>query len=149
MNIHEIMSLVPHRYPFLLIDKVIEFIPGKSIIAIKNVTANEPFFAGHFPNNPVMPGVIILEALAQASGILAYKAYCEDKSRPKSIIYFAGIDHARFKRIVVPGDQLRLEAEIVRVKQDIWKCKALASVDDQIACSAELLAARKDISSDS
>jgi 3-hydroxyacyl-[acyl-carrier-protein] dehydratase len=147
MNIQEIMKLLPQRYPFLLIDKVIEFHPGKSIVAIKNVTANEPFFLGHFPGRPVMPGVIILEALAQASSMLAYKNPKEPTEQ--HIMYFAGVDKARFKRIVIPGDQLRLEAEIIRVKKEIWKCRAIATVDNQIACSAELLAAKKDISGDS
>ena len=145
MNIQEIMKLLPQRYPFLLIDKVIEFHPGKSIVAIKNVTANEPFFMGHFPGLPIMPGVIILEALAQASSMLAYKNPKEQTDR-HTLMYFAGVDKARFKRIVIPGDVLRLEAEIIRVKKEIWKCRAVATVDNQIACSAELLAAKKDIS---
>lgn len=143
MNIEEIIENLPHRYPFLLVDKVISIEPGKSLVAIKNVTINEPFFIGHFPNKPVMPGVLILEALAQACGVLAYKS-SETKASSNSLFYFAGIDNARFKRIVVPGDQLRLEVEVTRVKQEIWKCKAQATVEDHLACSAEILAVKKD-----
>ena len=111
MDIHEILEYLPHRYPFLLIDRVVEVVPGKSIHAYKNVTINEPFFVGHFPHHPVMPGVLIMEALAQAAGILSFKT--EDKKPTQNdVFYFAGIDEARFKRPVMPGDQLNLHVEI-------------------------------------
>lgn len=142
LNIQEILSYLPHRYPFLLLDKIIDVEPGKYVIGIKNVTVNEPFFAGHFPGRPIMPGVLILEALAQASGILAFTT---DKNVGNSIFYFAGIDNARFKRIVIPGDQLRLESELLKVKQGLWKCRATATVEGQLACSAEILAAKREL----
>lgn len=145
MNINEILKVLPHRYPFLLIDKVVEFEAGKSIIALKNVTINEPFFTGHFPDLPIMPGVLILEAMAQASGLLANRTDPDYIVPGKKLIYFAGIDNARFKRIVIPGDQLHLHAEITKVKREIWKFNSTATVDGQLACSAELLAAIKDI----
>src|SRR5687768_6618847 len=126
MDIHEILKYLPHRFPFLLIDKVLQVEPGKSLIAIKNVTSNEPYFVGHFPQRMVMPGVLILEALAQASGILAFKT---TNTLPDngSLYFFAGIDNARFKRVVEPGDQLKLEVEVVKYKQDVWKFKGIAS----------------------
>ncbi|MBA3660898.1 MAG: 3-hydroxyacyl-ACP dehydratase FabZ [Gammaproteobacteria bacterium] len=141
MDIHEILKLLPHRYPFLLIDRVLEIDIGKSIVAIKNVTVNEAYFMGHFPERPVMPGVLILESLAQAGGVLAYKS---TNSSPKdALYYFAGIDNARFRRIVEPGDQLRLEVKVLRSKRDIWKLESAAFVGDELACSAELISARK------
>lgn len=143
MDIQEILKCLPHRYPFLLIDRVLEFEKGKSLVAIKNVSFNEPFFTGHFPNNPIMPGVLILEALAQATGVLTNISF-DDGSNSK-LYLFAGIDNARFKRMVVPGDQLKLTVEFVRSKQDICKFKGIASVDDQLVCSADMLSARKDI----
>lgn len=147
MDIQQILTHLPHRFPFLLIDKVIEFELGKSLTALKNVTINEPFFTGHFPQRAVMPGVLILEALAQASGILVSKSA---NVYPKDgvLVYFAGIDNARFKRIVLPGDQLLLETELIRVKKDIWKFSCKATVDDQLACSADLLAAKKELQND-
>ena len=142
IDIHEILELLPHRYPFLLIDRVIEMELGKSLVALKNVTINEAYFMGHFPNRPVMPGVLILEAMAQAGGILAYKT---SGARPKDGVlhYFAGIDHARFRRIVEPGDQLRLEVKVLRAKRDIWKLEGAAFVGDELACSAEFMSASK------
>jgi 3-hydroxyacyl-[acyl-carrier-protein] dehydratase len=142
MDIDEILKYLPHRYPFLLIDKVLEIEMGKSLVAIKNVTMNEQFFTGHFPNQPVMPGVLILEALAQAGGVLAYKS---TNTLPADgvLYYFAGVDHARFRRVVKPGDQLRLEVKVLRSKGDFWKLEACAYVGDELACSAELLSARK------
>lgn len=142
MDIHEILKHLPHRPPFLLIDKVIEIVEGESLVAIKNVTINEPFFVGHFPNLPVMPGVLILEALAQAAGVLAYKS---TKTTPETggLYYFAGIDNARFRRIVEPGDQLRLMVKVIRAKRDMWKLEGTAFVGDELACSAELLSARR------
>lgn len=144
MDIQAILELLPHRYPFLLVDKVLEVHPGKNIIAIKNVTINEPFFNGHFPGRPIMPGVMILEALAQTSGILSYKS-SDVPPAHNTLLYFAGIDNARFKRIVVPGDQLYLEAELLRVKRDLWKSRVQATVDGQLVCSAELYAAKREI----
>ncbi len=137
-----IMKHLPHRYPFLLVDRILDCTPGKSIRGLKNVTMNEPFFQGHFPGFPLMPGVLVIEALAQVSGLLAYvsgnAAAGED-----SLIYFAGIDNARFKRQVVPGDQLILEAEVIRVIRGIGKFRARATVDGELACEAELIAAMR------
>jgi len=138
MNIDEIKKYLPHRYPFLLVDRILEVVPGKSLTAIKNVTVNEPFFNGHFPEGAIMPGVLIIEALAQASGILLFKT---DNSMPAADNWFflGGIDNARFKRVVRPGDQLRLEIELLRSRRDLWKMKGIASVDGELACSAEIL----------
>ncbi len=142
MDIHEILKYLPHRQPFLLIDRVIEIKEGESIVALKNVTINETFFVGHFPNRPVMPGVLILEALAQTAGVLAYKS--TNTMPSDGVLYlFAGIDHARFRRVVEPGDQLRLEAKVIRYKRDMWKLEGNAYVDGELACSAELLSARR------
>ncbi len=142
-DIREIMQMLAHRYPFLLVDKVVDYQKGKSATAIKNVTVNEPFFQGHFPGVPTMPGVLILEAMAQTCGILTSQ---ETGITVESgvIFYFAGIDNARFKRIVVPGDQLVLHAEIDRVKRNLWRFKATAKVDGELACEAELLCIFKD-----
>lgn len=141
MDIHEVMKYLPHRPPFLLVDGVLEMTEGASLVAVKNVTMNEPFFVGHFPNQPVMPGVLIVEALAQAAGILAYKS---TKTLPSDgVLYlFAGIDNVRFRRIVLPGDQLRLEIKFLWQKREIWKLEGQAYVDGELACSAELLSAR-------
>ena len=144
MDIHEILEYLPHRYPFLLIDRVVEVIPGKSIHAYKNVTINEPFFVGHFPHHPVMPGVLIMEALAQAAGILSFKT--EDKKPTQSdVFYFAGIDEARFKRPIMPGDQLHLHVEIERQMRGVWKFKGEARVDGQLAAEARLMCAKRDL----
>ena len=143
MDIHEILRLLPHRQPFLLVDKVLRYEPHKSIVAIKNVTYNEPFFAGHFPEKPVMPGVLMLEALAQAAGVLAYLS-AGKTAKDGLLFYFAGIDNARFKRIVGPGDQLQLSVETVKAKQGIYKFNAVATVDGEIACTAELLCAGRE-----
>jgi 3-hydroxyacyl-[acyl-carrier-protein] dehydratase len=143
MNIEEVMQYLPHRYPFLLVDRVIEMELGKSITAIKNVTINEPFFNGHFPGSPVMPGVLILEALAQAAAILSFKT---DQYAPDSIgvVYFAAIDNARFKKPVVPGDRLVLKAEIMRKMRGIWKYAARAEVEGVLVAEAELMATLRD-----
>jgi 3-hydroxyacyl-[acyl-carrier-protein] dehydratase len=143
MDIEQVMQYLPHRYPFLLIDKVVELELGKSITAIKNVTINEPFFAGHFPGAPVMPGVLILEAMAQAAGILSFKTknYTPEQI---GIIYFAGIDNARFKKPVKPGDQLVLKAEIVREMRGIWKYTGRAEVNGAMVAEAELMATLRD-----
>jgi 3-hydroxyacyl-[acyl-carrier-protein] dehydratase len=138
MDIHEVLKYLPHRYPFLLIDRVAELEPGKSIVAVKNVTINEPFFAGHFPHHPVMPGVLIIEALAQAAAILTFRTM-NHVPDDKSIYYFVGIDKARFKRPVMPGDQLQLHASIARELRGLWKFSARAHVGDALCAEAELM----------
>ena len=138
MNIHAILKQLPHRYPFLLVDKVVELERNARILAVKNVTFNEPFFMGHFPGRPVMPGVLMLEALAQAAGLLAFDAMGQVPDE-NNIYYFVCIDSARFKRPVEPGDQLLLEASIDRIRGGIWKFKGVARVGDEIACEAELM----------
>lgn len=137
-DIRAIMGMLAHRSPFLLVDKVIAYDKGKSLTAIKNVTYNEPFFTGHFPEVPTMPGVLILEALAQTCGLLTSQ---ETGIKPESgvIFYFAGIDNARFKRIVVPGDQLVMEVSIDKIKRNLWRFKSKASVDGELACEADLM----------
>lgn len=136
-EIQSIMKQVPHRYPFLLVDRVLECEPGQSITALKNVTVNEPFFPGHFPGQPVMPGVLILEALAQAGLILGMRTVDADDG---TIVYFAGIDKARFKRQVVPGDQLLLKLSIGSAKKRLWRFDAEAWVGDELACRAQMMA---------
>ena len=138
MDIHEILEHLPHRYPILLVDRVLEVIPGERIVALKNVSVNEPFFPGHYPHHPVMPGVLIVEALAQAAAILSFKTL-GGKPDDKSVYYFVGIDGARFKRPVSPGDQLILEVSIQANKRGLWKFAAQAKVEDQIAAEAELM----------
>lgn len=138
MEIQEIMAHLPHRYPMLLIDRVLSCNPGKEVVALKNVTINEPFFTGHFPHHPVMPGVLIVEAMAQAAAVLAFKTF-NLKSDSKSVYYFVGIDDARFKRPVMPGDQLILKAQILRSIRGIWKFSAQAMVGDKLASEAQLL----------
>lgn len=142
MDIHEILKLLPHRYPMLLIDKVLSIDMGQSLIALKNVTINETFFNGHFPSRPVMPGVLILEAMAQAGALLAYKS-TNTTPADGTLYYFAGIDNARFRRVVEPGDQLRLEVKVLRSKLEVWKLEGFAYVDDELACSAEFMSVRK------
>ncbi|WP_173068972.1 3-hydroxyacyl-ACP dehydratase FabZ [Sulfurimicrobium lacus] len=144
MDIHEVLEHLPHRYPFLLVDRVLTCEPGKSIEAIKNVTINEPFFQGHFPHHPVMPGVLIMEALAQAAGILSFKTM-GTKPDENSVFYFVGIDNARFKKPVTAGDQLHLHIEIMRQMRGIWKFKAEAKVDGEVVAEAELMCAKRDI----
>ena len=143
MNIDEILNYLPHRPPFLFIDKIVDIKPGKSIVAIKNVTANEPFFEGHFPEYPIMPGVLIIEALAQASTVLAFKSTDETPKQNRSLYFLAGVDKAKFKKVVLPGDQLRLEVELIKARKTIWKLKGIAKVDGKIVCSAEFTSARK------
>jgi len=138
IEINEIMKILPHAYPFLLVDRIIELEPGKRIVGIKNVTYNEPFFPGHFPGRPIMPGVLVLEAMAQTAGVLAFKSMPEEEQgRP---VYFLGIDNVRFRKLVVPGDQLHLELEITKHRQAIWGFKGKASVDGKLVAEAELLA---------
>ncbi len=138
MDVYEVMKHLPHRYPFLLIDRVLECTPGQSVVAIKNVTINEPFFPGHFPQRPVMPGVLIMEAMAQASGMLAYRT---DPSleKPGSLYFFVGMDKVRFKRQVQPGDQLRFEVSLVRTMRGMWMFTGRALVDGQLAASGDLM----------
>jgi 3-hydroxyacyl-[acyl-carrier-protein] dehydratase len=140
MDIQEVMRRLPHRYPFLLVDRVLECHPGHSIRALKNVSVNEPFFPGHFPHRPVLPGVIILEALAQTAGILAFvtAGVYPDENRQ---LYFVGIDKARFRRPVLPGDQLMMKATLERSLRGIWKFSTLAEVDGEEATSAEIMVA--------
>jgi len=140
MDIQEIMRKLPHRYPIILVDRVLEVVPGERVVALKNVTINEPYFMGHFPGHPVMPGVLIIESLAQACAILAFVTL-EAKEGDGTLFYFAGIDAARFKKPVVPGDQLRLEAEIGRAKRGIAKFTARALVDGQVVCETEMICA--------
>lgn len=138
MDIHQILEYLPHRYPFLLVDRVTEVVPGERITALKNVTMNEPFFPGHYPHHPVMPGVLIIEALAQTAAILSFKTL-GGKPDDKSVYYFVGIDGARFKRPVGPGDQLVMEVSIVANKRGLWKFAATAKVDGNVAAEAELM----------
>ena len=140
MDIEQILRHIPHRYPFVLIDRVLSCEPRKSLVALKNVTYNEPFFPGHFPNRPVMPGVLMLEAIAQASGILGLRSMDELPGDDMNV-YFAGIDNARFKQPVVPGDQLVIEVTYLRDRRGIWKFSGEARVDDKIAASAEVMVA--------
>ena len=142
MNISEVKNFLPHRYPFLLIDKVLSFEVGKRLTALKNITFNEPQFTGHFPSQPVMPGVLIIEALAQATGILAFKSEV-GKPQEGQIYMLVGVDNARFKKMVEPGDQLILEVEVLTVKRGIWKFKGSAYVDDKLVTSAELMCTQK------
>jgi len=140
MDIHDIMRALPHRYPFLLVDRVLEVIPGSNIVAIKNVTANEHFFVGHFPGNPVMPGVMIIEALAQAGALLVKASQTSSgESLADKYLYLAGVDKARFRRAVLPGDQLRLEAQVTAIRRSSCKMVGKAFVDGKLAASAEIL----------
>ena len=140
VDIREVMSYLPHRYPFLMVDRVLEYEPGKSLVAVKNVTVNEPFFQGHFPGNPVMPGVLILEAFAQAAGVLAFKS--ADSHPAEGVSYYmAGIDNARFREPVTPGDQLMLHITLNRAIRTIWKFSAEAKVRDKVAAGADLMVA--------
>jgi beta-hydroxyacyl-ACP dehydratase FabZ len=138
IEIREILGLLPHGYPFLLVDRITEIEPGKRIVGIKNVTYNEPFFPGHFPGRPIMPGVLIVEAMAQTAGVLAFKTIPQEG--PKKPVLFLGLDNVRFRKPVIPGDQLRLELEITKHRQAIWKFKGRAFVEDQLVAEADLLA---------
>ena len=139
LNVQEIMERLPHRYPFLLLDRVISCIPGESIVAIKNVSINEPFFQGHFPGRPVMPGVLIIEAMAQAGGVLSHITY-EDLD-PKPLFFLAGVDEARFRRPVVAGDQLQVNVDVDRVSRGMWRYQCEASVGGVKAVTARILCA--------
>jgi len=140
MDVCEIREYLPHRYPFLLVDRVVELVLGESIVGYKNVSVNEPFFTGHFPDKPVMPGVLIVEALAQISGILGFKTM-DKRPSDGSIYYLVGADEVRFKRPVVPGDRLQLEARVITSRRGIWKFDCRALVDGEIACEAGILCA--------
>ncbi len=142
MNIHQVLEYLPHRYPFLLIDRVLSYDPGKSICALKNVTINEPFFNGHFPHYAVMPGVLIIEALAQAAALLAFVSKGE-KPDPDTLYYFVGIDNARFKKPVSPGDTLHLHVEFQRELRGIWRFGAKATVEDDVVAEAQLMCAKR------
>jgi 3-hydroxyacyl-[acyl-carrier-protein] dehydratase len=144
MDIHEILKHLPHRYPFVLIDKVVDLEVGKEITAIKNVTINEPFFPGHFPYHPVMPGVLIVEAMAQAAAVLSFKTM-DTLPNENSVYYFAGMDKARFKKPVSPGDQLVLNVKIERILRGIWKYKGVATVDGEIVAEAEMMCILKEL----
>ena len=145
MDIHQILKQLPHRYPFLLVDRVLSIEKGKSIQALKNVTINEPFFMGHFPHRPVMPGVLMLEALAQTAALLSFESMGQEPDAD-TVVYFVGIDGARFKRVVEPGDQLILEATIDRARAGIYKYKTRASVDGETAVEAELMCTMRKVS---
>ena len=147
MDIQKIMDLLPHRYPFLLVDRVTDFKPGESITALKNVTVNEPFFQGHFPGHPVMPGVLILEALAQTSGIYEFASREANKESTNFLFLFVSIDKARFRKQVVPGDQLILQADLISKKRNMMKVMGTATVDGVVAASAEIMCAQQEIES--
>ena len=136
----EIKQFLPHRYPFLLVDRVLECIPGERLTAIKNVTVNEPFFQGHFPQNAIMPGVLIVEALAQATGLLGFRTMSE-KPRDDLLYMLVGVDNVRFKRQVIPGDQLKLKVNLQKRTRIIWKFSCIASVDDELVTAADMLCA--------
>ncbi len=138
LQIREIMERIPHRYPFLLVDRVIELVPQQRIVAIKNVTINEPFFQGHFPGAPVMPGVLIIEALAQAGAVLLLS---DIPDRASKLVYFTGIDEARFRRPVVPGDQIRLTMEVLKLRSRTCKMRGTAEVDGELVAEAEIMSA--------
>ena len=144
MDIHQILRQLPHRYPILLVDRVLALEKGKSIKALKNVTINEPFFAGHFPHRPVMPGVLMLEAMAQTAALLAFDTMGA-KPDDKAVYYFAGIDGARFKRPVEPGDQLVMDVTLERMKSGLFKFKGISRVGEEIACEAQLMCTMRTI----
>ncbi|AWL12601.1 3-hydroxyacyl-[acyl-carrier-protein] dehydratase [Saliniradius amylolyticus] len=139
IDIEEIMALLPHRYPFLLVDRVTDYTLGESISAYKNISFNEPCFTGHFPDKPIFPGVLILEALAQAAGVLGFKTV----GNSDDLYLYAGVDNARFKRPVVPGDRMDLDVSLIKERRNIWKFKGIASVDGEEACSAEFMCAMR------
>jgi len=136
----EIIKLLPHRFPFLLVDRIVEFEPGKRAVGIKNVTYNEPFFEGHFPHTPIMPGVLIIEAMAQTGGVLAFKTFPEKRGS----VFFLGIDNARFRRPVIPGDQLKMVVEVLKQRMDIWIFEGKAYVNDEIVAEAKIMAMLKE-----
>ncbi len=141
-DIQKIYKALPHRYPFLLVDRILELVPGEKVIGMKNVTFNEPFFQGHFPGIPIMPGVLIIEAMGQAGGILVYESKSPEERR--DMVYFSGMDKVRFRRPVVPGDQIILEMNIIKMRSKVVKMSGTATVDGQIAAQAQLMAAYGD-----
>ena len=147
VDINKILSLLPHRYPFILVDRVLDYKEFDYLVAIKNVTMNEPFFMGHFPGNPIMPGVLMLEALAQASAILSNLSRSA-KPGHSFLYFFAGIDNAKFKQVVTPGDQLRMEVKLIGQKRDFWRLHGETFVGEKLACSADLMSAAKEVESD-
>ncbi|MDM8558886.1 3-hydroxyacyl-ACP dehydratase FabZ [Candidatus Parabeggiatoa sp. HSG14] len=144
IDIYNIFQHLPQRYPFLLVDRVLDYTLGESLVAIKNVTINEPFFQGHFPHRPVMPGVLLIEAMAQATGILAFKT-AEVQPDDNALYYLVGVDKARFKQPVEPGDQLLLEVKLLRIIRGVWKYAATTKVDDKLVASAEIMCVKRDI----
>ena len=137
-NIQEIMKLLPHRYPFIMIDRILELIPGEKVVALKNVTINEPFFQGHFPKNPIMPGVLIIEAMGQAGAVLAAKSL--DRELQGKLIYFMGMDKVKFRKPVAPGDQLMFEMQFIKQRRNVFKMSGTAYVDEKVVAQAELMA---------
>ncbi|MGW8246986.1 MAG: 3-hydroxyacyl-ACP dehydratase FabZ [Acidiferrobacterales bacterium] len=144
-DIYKILELLPHRYPFLLIDRVLDYQIDDSLTALKNVTVNEPFFQGHFPERPIMPGVLILEAMAQASAVLFYESLGETRPEGNIIYLFVGVDKARFKRPVEPGDQLIISTKILRKMKNIWKFDCIAKVGDEVCCTCEVMCTYKEM----
>jgi len=138
MDVREIMKHIPHRYPFILVDRILELEPKKRVVGLKNVSINEPFFQGHFPGTPIMPGVLILEAMAQTSGVLAIASL--ENGKEGALMYFMGLDQVKFRRMVVPGDQLIMELEVIKQRAKIMKLTGVAKVDGQIAAEAQLMA---------
>ncbi|BCO30482.1 3-hydroxyacyl-[acyl-carrier-protein] dehydratase FabZ [Thiohalobacter sp. COW1] len=147
MDINEIMRELPHRYPFLLIDRVTEYVAGEHLVGYKNVSFNEPFFNGHFPEKPIMPGVLVIEALAQATGLLAFRSMGREGRRENVLYYLVGVDKARFKRPVEPGDQLMLHVRVKNTRRGIWVFEAEAKVDGKLAASAELMCTERAVES--
>ena len=135
MTVNEIMKLLPHRYPFLLVDKIVDLKPGESALGVKNVTINEPFFQGHFPGQPIMPGVLVIEAMAQVAGVMAFRAGVEGKS-----VFFMSIDNAKFRRPIVPGDQVMMEIKVLKQRGNVWKFSGTATVDGKLVSEAEFTA---------
>lgn len=142
IKIQEIKEYMPHRYPFILVDRVLEFVSGKSILALKNVSCNEDYFNGHFPQRPIMPGVLMIESLAQTAGLLIFYTTNTRADESTNWYYLAGVNKARFKRVVDPGDQLHLQVEVIKQRRELWVFDAKATVDGELACSAELLLAK-------
>jgi 3-hydroxyacyl-[acyl-carrier-protein] dehydratase len=140
LDILEIQAILPHRYPFLLVDRIEDLEVGKRVVGLKNVTINEPFFQGHFPGRPIMPGVLIIEAMAQVGGILAFKSAKSSREGTTNLVYFMGIDKAKFRKPVEPGDQLRFVVDVVRARHPYWKMRGEAYVEKTLVCEAELMA---------
>jgi len=135
MTVNEIMKLLPHRYPFLLVDKIVDLKPGESALGVKNVTINEPFFQGHFPGQPIMPGVLVIEAMAQVAGVMAFRSGVEGKS-----VYFMSIDNAKFRRPIVPGDQVMMEIKVLKQRGNVWRFSGTATVDGKLVAETEFTA---------